>query len=143
MYPEEVVKPMRQEAVAMGFQELRTAAEVNDALSKKSGTALVFVNSICGCAAGMARPGIGLALKKAEAKPDNLYTVFAGNDAEATKTARGYFHGYPPSSPSMALLKDGKIQTMIQRLDIEGHSADQVADQLLDAFMTYCGDTSA
>lgn len=140
MYPEDIVKPMREEVVKMGFQELRTAAEVHDALTKKKGTAFVFVNSICGCSAGMARPGIGLALRQAKAKPDQLYTVFAGNDAEATKTVRSYFHGYPPSSPSMALLKDGKIQAMVQRMDIEGHTADEVADKLLDAFTTYCGE---
>ncbi len=138
MYPEEMVAPMRKEMIDVGFEELKTADAVDTALSDKKGTSFVFINSVCGCAAGMARPGIALALNKAEIKPDFLYTVFAGNDAEAASAARGYFHGYPPSSPCMGLLKDGKLAAIIQRHDIEGHSADQVADKLIDAFKTNC-----
>ena len=138
MYPEEIVAPMRQEVVDLGFEELRTSEAVDEALSNQKGTALVFVNSVCGCAAGMARPGLALALKKTDAKPDHLYTVFGGNDAEATAQARTYFHGYAPSSPSMGLLKDGKLAVMIQRLDVEGHTTQEVADVLIDAFNAHC-----
>ena len=122
MYPEEMIAPMRKETTDMGFRELRTAEAAEKAMNEQKGTSLVFVNSVCGCAAGMARPGLALALKNAEYKPDNLYTVFAGNDKEATNVVRNYFHGYTPSSPCMALFKDGNLVTMIQRLDIEGHS---------------------
>ncbi len=139
MYPEELVAPMRKEVVDIGFVELKSTDDVDKALSETKGTSLVFVNSVCGCAAGMARPGIALALNKAKIKPDFLYAVFAGNDPEATAAARGYFHGYPPSSPCIGLLKDGKLAAIIQRYDIEGHSADQVADKLIDAFNTNCG----
>ncbi len=138
MYPEEIIAPMRKEVVDIGFTELKSAADVDKALNETKGTSLVFVNSVCGCAAGMARPGIALALNKAKIKPDRLYTVFAGNDAEATSAARGYFHGYPPSSPCLGLLKDGKLAAIIQRYDIEGHTADQVADQLVEAFDKNC-----
>ena len=138
MYPEEMITPMRKETTDMGFQELRTAEAAKTAMAEQVGTSLVFVNSVCGCAAGMARPGLALALNTAEFKPDNLYTVFAGNDREATDIVRDHFHGYPPSSPSMALFKDGKLVTMIQRMDIEGHSTQEVAETLLDAFNTHC-----
>ena len=138
MYPEEIVEPMRKETREMGFLELRTAEEVENALSSASGTTLVFINSVCGCAAGMARPGLGLALQNAKAKPDNLYTVFAGNDKEATEKARSYFHGYPPSSPWMGLIKDGNVVGVIQRLDIEGHSKEEVAQSLIQSFNTHC-----
>ena len=138
MYPEEMIKPMREEVTGIGFQELRTAEAAEKAMSGQKGTTLVFVNSVCGCAAGMARPGLALALDKAEFKPDNLYTVFAGNDKEAAEVVRGYFYGYPPSSPCMGLFKDSKLVTMIQRLDIEGHSTEEVASTLLEAFDTNC-----
>ena len=138
MYPEEMIAPMRKETTDVGFQELRTAEAAKTAMSNSNGTSLVFVNSVCGCAAGMARPGLALALTDAEFKPNNLYTVFAGNDKEATDIVRSYFHGYPPSSPSLALFKDGQLVTMIQRLDIEGHSTQEVAAALLDAFNTHC-----
>ncbi len=138
MYPEHLVAPMRQEVVELGFEELRTAEQARDALTAREGTALVFVNSVCGCAAGMARPGLALALKHGGAVPDRLYTVFAGNDADATQTARSFFTGYAPSSPCMGLLKDGKLAAIIQRLDIEGHNAQQVADQLVQAFEAHC-----
>jgi len=142
MYPEELITPMRKETVDMGFAELKTSEDVQKALSDNKGTSLVFINSVCGCAAGMARPGIALALKNAEQKPDNLYTVFAGNDAEATAAARAHFHGYPPSSPAMGLLKDGKVAAMIQRLDIQGDTADQVSDKLIKAFNEHCVKTN-
>ena len=138
MYPEEMVAPMREEVKNLGFTELRTAEEAENALATKTGTALVFVNSVCGCAAGMARPGLALALNTSEQKPNHLYTVFAGNDKEATDKARSYFLGYPPSSPCMGLLKDGKLVTMIQRMDIEGHTAEEVSNKLVDAFNTHC-----
>ena len=138
MYPEELVAPMRKEVVDIGFEELRNAEDVDKALSGLKGTALVFVNSVCGCAAGMARPGLAMALRQSETKPDFLYTVFAGNDAEATAAARSHFHGYPPSSPSMGLLKDGQVAAMIQRMDVEGHSAEEVASVLTEAFQAHC-----
>ncbi len=139
MYPEEVVAPMRQETIDIGFQELRTAKDVSDALEGATGTALVFINSVCGCAAGMARPGLAIALSNSEHKPDHLYTVFAGNDSQATAAVRDYFIGYPPSSPCMGLLKDGSLVSIIQRYDVEGHSADQVAGALTKIFSEHCG----
>ena len=138
MYPEAIVAPMRQECTSMGFSELKSAAEVDQQIKELKGTALVFVNSVCGCAAGMARPGIKLALTHAQAKPIKLFTVFAGNDAEATAAVRRQFVGYPPSSPSMGLMKDGHLVAMIQRSDIEGHSAQEVALQLLEVFNEHC-----
>ncbi|MCH2174838.1 MAG: BrxA/BrxB family bacilliredoxin [Lentisphaeria bacterium] len=138
MYPEELIAPMRQEAVQAGCEELKTSEEVQDALDDLEGTALVFINSVCGCAAGMARPGLAFALKNAPKKPTHAFTVFAGNDREAAATAREYFTGYPPSSPCMGLIKDGEIVAMVQRLDIEGHSAEQVAQKLTDIFNEYC-----
>jgi putative YphP/YqiW family bacilliredoxin len=138
MYPEDVVAPMREEAVAIGCQELRTAEEVNRALKASKGTALVLVNSICGCAAANARPGLQLAIAHGDQRPDHLFTVFAGQDKEATQAARAYFTGYPPSSPSMGLLKDGKLVGMLQRVDIEGHSAQEVAMQLIELFNEHC-----
>ena len=137
MYPEEIVGPMRQELADIGFAELKQSSDVDDAVGKP-GTSLFVVNSVCGCAAGMARPGVKLALDHAEKKPDQLYTVFAGNDAEATDAVRSSFAGYPPSSPCMGLLKDGQIVTMIQRMDIEGFSAQEVAVKLVDAFNAHC-----
>lgn len=138
MYPEEMIAPMRKETIDMGFHELRTKEAAEEAMTEHKGVTLVFVNSVCGCAAGMARPGLAMALSNAEFKPDNLYTVFAGNDSEATQVVRSNFHGYPPSSPSMALFKDGKLVTIIQRLDIEGHSTQEVAETLIEAFNTHC-----
>ena len=138
MYPEEMIAPMRKEVTDVGFTELRSADDAEQAINKMNGTALVFINSVCGCAAGMARPGLAQALKDANAKPDHLYTVFAGNDKDATEKVRSYFHGYPPTSPSFGLFKDGKIVSVIQRLDIEGHNASEVANQLLGAFESHC-----
>ena len=137
MYPEFMIAPMREELTRFGVRELRTAGEVDDALTKTSGTVMVVVNSVCGCAAGKARPGVALALQHA-AKPDLVATVFAGADVEATERARGYFTGYPPSSPSIALFKDRKLVYMMERHQIENQEADAIATQLTAAFGTHC-----
>jgi putative YphP/YqiW family bacilliredoxin len=139
-YPEFFVAPMREELTRLGVQELRTAAEVDQAL-KRPGTVMVVVNSICGCAAGKARPGIALALEHT-VKPDVVTTVFAGADLEATARAREYFPGYPPSSPSVALLRDGQLVWMLERRQIESQSADAIASQLTAAFDEYCAQTT-
>ena len=138
MYPEQLVAPMRQELVNAGFEEMRTAAQVDSVLGSAEGSVLVVVNSVCGCAAGSARPGVRMALDKATKKPLRLATVFAGNDGEATAKARSYFAPYPPSSPAMALFKDGKLVHFIERHHIEGRSAQMIADNLLMAFEQYC-----
>lgn len=135
-YPEYFVAPMRAELTQLGVEELRTAEQVDEALERK-GTTLVVVNSVCGCAAGKARPGIALALGH-DVKPDHLTTVFAGADVEATDRARSYFTGYPPSSPSVALLRDGQLVFMLERRQIEGSPADAIARQLMAAFDQYC-----
>lgn len=137
MYDPTMVQPMREELTSIGFKELKTAAEVDDAMQNAKGTSFLFVNSVCGCAAGQARPGIALALTS-DIKPDNLFTVFAGQDAEATAQARSYILGIPPSSPAMALFKDGELVTMIERHQIENHSAEQVAGRLMEAFKAHC-----
>lgn len=137
MYPEEFVAPMRQELITIGFRELRTAAEVDEALASSRGTTLVVVNSICGCAAGKARPAVAQALNH-PARPEVLTTVFAGQDRDATERARTYFTGYPPSSPSIALLRDGKLVFMLERRDIEGRDAFSIADDLTRAFDQFC-----
>ena len=137
MYPEFMIAPMREELTRFGVRELRTAGEVDDALTKTSGTVMVVVNSVCGCAAGKARPGVALALQHA-AKPELVATVFAGADVEATERARSYFTGYPPSSPSIALFKDGKLVYMLERHQIENQEADAIAAQLTAAFDTHC-----
>ena len=138
MYPEQIVTPMREELVSAGFQELRNAQDVDQALTSTTGTTLVVVNSVCGCAAGSARPGVKMAIEKAARKPEHLTTVFAGNDAEATAQARKYFAPYPPSSPAMALFKDGKLVHFIERHNIEGRSAQMIAENLIGAFDQYC-----
>src|SRR5438552_12684839 len=125
-YPEEVIRPMREELTRLGVQELRTAEAVYEAVKNSRGTVMVVVNSICGCAAGKARPGIALALQHT-VRPDKVATVFAGADIEATERARSYFTGYQPSSPSIALLKDGKLVYMMERRQIEGKNASKVA----------------
>ncbi len=142
MYPEEFVAPMREELTSIGFRELRTPEEVDAALTQSPGTTLVVVNSICGCAAGKARPGVAAALNNAH-RPDNLTTVFAGQDREATDRARGYFTGYPPSSPSIALLRDGKLLFMMERRDIEGRDPYSIADDLTRAFDQFCTPAAA
>jgi putative YphP/YqiW family bacilliredoxin len=137
MYPDEMVRPMREDLTRIGFQELRTAQEVDAMLAKTAGTTLVVVNSICGCAAGKARPGVALALTHS-VRPETLATVFAGNDREATARARTYFTGYQPSSPSIALLRDGKLVFMLERSQIEGRMAEQIAAELTAAFDRFC-----
>ena len=140
MYDERFVTPMRQELTRLGVEELRTSDEVDARLKAAPGTTLVVVNSVCGCAARNARPAIATALQHA-VKPDHLTTVFAGQDVEATAKARAYFTGYPPSSPSIGLLKDGEVVFMLERWQIEGRSADAIAADLTDAFDRFCGKT--
>lgn len=137
MYPPELVAPMKEDLTEVGFTELHTAAEVDEALSKDTGTTLVVVNSVCGCAAGAARPAIKLSLQ-GDKKPDNLTTVFAGVDREATERARQYFLPYPPSSPSIALFKDGNLVHFIERHHIEGRPAEMIAENLKMAYDEYC-----
>ncbi|HSM14931.1 MAG TPA: BrxA/BrxB family bacilliredoxin [Thermoanaerobaculia bacterium] len=132
-----LVKPMREELVAAGFEELRTAEAVDRALGAPSGTVLLVVNSVCGCAAGMARPGVRLALQEGPV-PDRLVTVFAGQDVEATAKARAYFPDIPPSSPSMALFKAGELVWFLPRHRIEGRHALDVATDLRQAFAEFC-----
>lgn len=136
-YPVELTDPMRAELVRIGVTELRTPDEVDAVLQEASGTTLVFVNSVCGCAAGMARPGLALSLTH-DALPDRVATVFAGVDREATARVRSYFADYPPSSPQVALFKDGKMVRLIQRHQIEGTSAPEVAAKIIAAFDEYC-----
>ena len=137
MYPEELVRPMRTELTQIGFEELRTPDEVDEKLTA-AGTTLVVVNSICGCAARMARPAVRQALQQASAKPEHLTTVFAGQEKDATDRARSYFTGYPPSSPSIALLKDGHLLFMLERWQIEGRPAPDIARELRAAFEEFC-----
>ncbi len=137
MYDERLVQPMRNELTRIGFREMRTADEVDATLKDAKGTTLVVVNSICGCAARNARPAVAEAIKH-PAKPDTLTTVFAGQDIEATQRARSYFTGYAPSSPQISLLKDGKVVFMLERHQIEGRSADAIAEDLKNAFDQYC-----
>lgn len=137
MYDEMIVGPMRQELTRLGIQETRTAEEVDAVLGEKKGTVLVVVNSVCGCAAGMARPAVAMALDH-ETLPDKMITVFAGNDRDATTRAREYFVGFRPSSPSIALLKDGQVVKMLERWQIEGRQAHDIAAELVAAFDQYC-----
>ncbi|MBL0940736.1 MAG: BrxA/BrxB family bacilliredoxin [Gemmatimonadaceae bacterium] len=138
MYPEQLLIPMREELTRLGVEELRTADAVDALLADHKGTALVVVNSVCGCAARNARPAIAIALQHATT-PDTSVTVFAGQDREATDRARGYFTGYRPSSPSIALVKDGDVAFMLERHQIEGRSAQQIAADLVNAFDAHCG----
>jgi putative YphP/YqiW family bacilliredoxin len=138
MYDERFITPMRQELVDIGFQEMRTAEEVDAQFEDTSGTMLVVVNSMCGCAAGRARPGIALAVRH-PVRPQRLRTVFAGQDREATERARSYFVGQPPSSPQVALFKDGQLVYMMHRYEIEGRDAPEIAASLAEAFDRYCG----
>jgi putative YphP/YqiW family bacilliredoxin len=138
MYPEQLVAPMRQDLTVAGFRELRTADEVKQVLEEATGTTLVVVNSVCGCAAGAARPGIKMALQNSDAHPDRLVTVFAGVDKEAVETAREYMLPYPPSSPSIALFKDGELVHFIERHHIEGRNAQMIASHLVDVFDEFC-----
>jgi putative YphP/YqiW family bacilliredoxin len=136
-YPEMLLRPMREELTRLGIEELRTAEEVDRTLAE-SGTTLLVVNSVCGCAARNARPAVAMALSHA-VRPDRATTVFAGQDVEATAQARAHFHGYPPSSPSLALLKDGEVVYMMERHQIEGRDANVIAQDLVDAFDRFCG----
>ena len=136
-YPESFIGPMRQELTQLGVKELRTAADVDALLAEKGKTIMVVVNSMCGCAAGRARPGIAQALKHA-VKPDVVATVFAGGDIEATARAREYFAPHPPSSPSVAILRDGQLMYMMHRHQIEGASAEAIARNLTEAFDRLC-----
>ena len=137
MYDERFVTPMREELTRYGIEELRSAADVDARLKEQSGTTLVVVNSVCGCAARNARPAIASALQHA-VKPDHLYTVFAGQDIDATRQARSYFTGYAPSSPQIGMFKDGKMVFMLERHQIEGRSADAIAADMVGAFDKYC-----
>ena len=136
-YPEYLIAPMRGEMTDMGARELRTAAAVDDVVKNSSGVVMMVVNSVCGCAAGKARPGIAQALQH-QNRPDVLATVFAGADIEATDRARQYFSGYAPSSPSIGLLRDGKLLYILERSQIESRSADMIAAELTKAFDQYC-----
>jgi putative YphP/YqiW family bacilliredoxin len=142
MYPEAFVVPMREELTRIGFKELRTAEEVDSTLGTEKRTTLVVVNSICGCAAGKARPAIARALSQS-ARPEVLLTVFAGQDSAATDRARSYFTGYAPSSPSIALFQDGKLAFMLERRDIESRDAFAIAADLTSAFDRFCAPTTA
>ena len=136
MYPAELVKPMREDLTNVGFEELHTIEAVDQAIAKE-GTTLVVVNSVCGCAAANARPGARMSLENAK-RPDNLVTVFAGVDKEATNKAREYMIPFPPSSPSMALFKDGELVHMLERHHIEGRPAQLIAENLMDAYNEHC-----
>lgn len=137
MYDERLVAPMREELTRLGVEELRTASEVDSRLKEAEGSVLVVVNSVCGCAARNARPAVAKAIGHTK-KPDHLTTVFAGQDVDAVQQARSYFTGYPPSSPQIGLLKDGKLVFMLERHQIEGRTADEIATDLIGAFDTYC-----
>jgi putative YphP/YqiW family bacilliredoxin len=137
-----LIAPMRGEMTAMGAKELKTVAEVDEAVKNTKGTLMIVVNSVCGCAAGKARPGIAMAMQHA-VKPDVLATVFAGGDVEATERARGYFAGYAPSSPSIGILRDGKLVYMLERREIETRSAEMIAAELTQAFDRVCAPASA
>ena len=140
MYDERIVTPMRQELTRLGVEEMRTPDEVDAKLKDSRGTTLVVVNSVCGCAARNARPAVAKALEHS-AKPDTLTTVFAGQDIQAVQRARSYFTGYPPSSPQIGLLKDGKLVFMLERHQIEGRTAGEIAQDLVGAFDRYCATT--
>ena len=136
-YPEMLIAPMRQELTRLGVKELKSADEVRETLEQKDGTTLVVVNSVCGCAARNARPAVAMALQHGKL-PERVTTVFAGQDTDATAEARRHFLGYAPSSPSIALLKDGDVAFMLERHDIEGRSAQEIAQDLVNAFDRFC-----
>jgi putative YphP/YqiW family bacilliredoxin len=140
MYPEIMVAPMREELTQLGVQQLRTAEEVDRELAQQSGTAMVIVNSICGCAAGRMRPAVRMALQHS-AKPDKLFTVFAGQDQGATQRARSYFAPYPPSSPSIAIFREGELVHMMERSDIEHRDSLDIATELKRIFDQHCAAT--
>jgi putative YphP/YqiW family bacilliredoxin len=136
-YPEIMIRPMREELARLGVEEWKTPEQVEEGIRQSKGTIMVVVNSVCGCAAGKARPGLALALRN-EVKPDKVATVFAGADIEATEKARSYFTGYAPSSPSIAILKDGQLVYMLERRQIENKFAEQIAEELKQAFEQHC-----
>lgn len=138
MYPEQLVAPMRTDLTTAGFKELRTSADVDATLKDQKGTTLVVINSVCGCAAGAARPGIKWALENSSKKPENLTTVFAGVDKEAVAKAREYTLPYPPSSPAIALFKDGELVHFVERHHIEGRNAQMIGQHLVEVFEEYC-----
>lgn len=138
MYPEELVAPMRGDLTMAGFNELKTSEEVDDHLKDHKGTSLLVINSVCGCAAGAARPAVKMALANADKKPDQLTTVFAGVDVEATEKVREYTLPYPPSSPAIALFKDGELVHFVERHHIEGRNAEMIANHLIQIFDEYC-----
>jgi putative YphP/YqiW family bacilliredoxin len=146
MYPEVMLVPMREELTRAGVQELRSAEEVASVLDKKEGTVMLVVNSVCGCAAGKMRPGVRLALdhaKQSGTLPDKAVSVFAGQDREATEKARAYTAPFPPSSPSIGIMRDGKLVYFMQRSDIEIRPAQEIASLLVDAFKKYCAKATA
>ena len=142
MYPELMIIPMREELTRIGVQELKTATDVDRELGVKQGTAMVIVNSICGCAAGRMRPAVRAALQHGP-KPDRVFSVFAGQDAEATEQARSYFTGYRPSSPSLALFREGELVHMMQRSDIEHRDSADIANELMRVFDQHCSEIGA
>jgi putative YphP/YqiW family bacilliredoxin len=142
-YDATIIQPFRDELTRIGFRELRSAAEVDTTLAKKGGTNFLVINSVCGCAAGKARPGIAMALRSSPMKPDELTTVFAGGDIEATARVRERIGSLPPSSPSMALFKDGQLVHFVPRYQIENRDAAQIGRHLMDVFQEYCGGGSA
>ncbi len=138
MYPEELVAPMREDLTSVGFTEFKTAEEVENHLNDHKGTSLVVINSVCGCAAGSARPGVKMAIQHSAKKPTTLATVFAGVDKEATQKAREFTLPYPPSSPAVALFKDGELMHMVERHHIEGRTAEMIGQHLVQVFEEYC-----
>ena len=138
MYPEQLVAPMRTDLTAVGFKELKTPEEVDQELKDQKGTTLLVINSVCGCAAGAARPGVKWAVQNSEKKPDHLTTVFAGADVEAVAKARQYTLPYPPSSPSIALFKDGELVHFVERHHIEGRNAKMIGEHLVQVFDEFC-----
>jgi putative YphP/YqiW family bacilliredoxin len=138
MYPEHLVAPMRTDLTSAGFKELKTAGDVDSQMAEKSGTNLLVINSVCGCAAGAARPGIKWALQNSTKKPNQLTTVFAGVDTEAVAKARQYTLPYPPSSPAIALFKDGELVHFVERHHIEGRNAQMIGQHLVEVFNEYC-----
>lgn len=142
-YPEIMIHGMRQELAQLGIEETKTPEQVREAIENTKGTLMVVVNSVCGCAAGGVRPGIAMALENSQYKPDRSITVFAGADIDATEVAREYFTGYPPSSPSIAFLKDGKLVKMFERKDLEGRHPLMIAQELVNTFEELCTKTEA
>lgn len=138
MYPEELVAPMRSDLTTVGFKELKTPEAVDQELKDQKGTTLLVVNSVCGCAAGAARPGVKWAVQNSTKKPDHLTTVFAGADVEAVAKARQYTLPYPPSSPSIALFKDGELVHFVERHHIEGRNAQMIGEHLVQVFEEFC-----